>query len=1426
MTEGLVPDWDDRLPWRKAHGSIMASEILRGDEGTDLVVVLATAPSRPTKADTVALFRARSGGGVAPLLVAVTYQTPGTATRLTLMGLSDDDEPVHDLDPRIAEQLIADALTARSPVALHTEVRRRLQAVSSGIASGLRNEGLLASHVLQGQAAEATWSDLCTASTPLLRERGTGLLDRLGYSVEAVPDGTVLREASNGHRRAAVVLLSESESFENPLSRLNQDNAIQHGLAVARRENVSWVVVIGGSLMRLYPVSPDVGVGRKGQTQTFVELDLALLSPAEAGYLTLLFSPASLAPAGDLTRLLSESSRYAVGLSERLRDRIYDKVVTILALAVADKRSVAAQPVEQRKEALSEAYHQSMIILFRLLFVAYAEDRGLLPYDSSERYRQHALKTVAKDLLDRPDQIHDPNSTTLWDDLTQVWKVVDTGDLGGWGIPAYNGGLFTRDPGKNPSGAATYDLGLTNDVVGPVLRGLLIDRDTNGDQGPVDFRSLSVREFGTIYEGLLESGLDITDIDLAVDIKNNYVPATGNDEVEVEAGGVYFHSQSGSRKATGSYFTKPFAVEHLLDSALEPALDRHLETVRLLIDAGTTRTAAETLFDFRVADLSMGSAHFLVAAIDRIEARFSAFLVDNPLPEVAQELHGLRAVAAQQLDLNPAESGIDDGALLRRQIARRCIYGSDVNEIAVELARLGIWIHTFVPGLPLSFLNHGLVYGNSLTGIGTINEIGEALQDAERRELKKKDAAQLSGLDSVIESFMDRAHESLTALGSLVDASIQDVALAGSLQAQLEGDLAPLAALCDLVAAERMTRHLGNVSEKTVGYNARGQQVTTRKTVPHPDRVLLSANPALFTATDAEALESAILEHAHLGKAQVLAQSVNANHMPVQFPEVFRRARPGFDCILGNPPWEKMHVEEHAWWGLRFPGLRSMTQQDKNDTLARLRVERPDLQAEFEHEVMTVGLAAEGIAKGPFPGIGAAHLDLFSAFCWRFLNEVRSGGFVGVVLPRGALAGSATIEWRKEVLRGSSFRDLTLLVNNRQWMFDVVHPQYTVALATIERGSADKGVFLRGPYNSMNAYNAGMNRGDTDISYFTPDEVMAWGEGAAFPLLPSPGSGPVFAAMQKSPVLGAAVGDWQFRPVQGDLNATKAKPFFDFALSSPAPTHNLPIWTGRSFGNWDPNGEELYAFADQDGIVQMLQTKRAKQVTHKASAFCGQPGTWAADPDTLPLRHPRIAFRDVTRATDTRTAICVLVPGGVGLVHQAPYLFQVAGTAKNEAYLLGVMSSRIFDWFARRYVELHLTFELLNAFPVPRIDSKTRHRLGLDGQPENSPVNYQALADRVIEIAGRLAAIDDRYRTWANDVGVPVGSVTSAVEKAALIEELDACAALLYGLTASHVTELFATFHVGWDATAHTAAVLVHYRTWAGSLGIEAETEA
>ncbi len=1344
--EQLLEDYDGRsLPWGRPAGAPAVFETDRvlfgnGDNALEVAIAWATRPGQPRAEDLRALFKKRQANRPAPVLLVVTYTDADHQSLAAVIGTIGDPAPVTGLSVDRVTRVCAAALAEPDRHAAARTTERLLAGLKDRLSPGLVNSGLFASHELRtGVPARPDWETARKTALPLLGLHGLPLIHALGY--ETAPRGSAaLLLIHDGRSRAVAVLLDETEVFDRPSARFGAVSPIAHGLTVATREELPWLVVLRGTQIRLYPARPDVGVGRKGQAETYTELDLALLSEEEAAYLTLLFAPSALDPDGTAGQILVASENFAVGLGERLRERIYDDVVPGLALAVAAR-------IRPHSDAdLTEAYHQTLLILFRLLFLAYAEDRGLLPYGRNPRYDRHAVKTLARDFAADPDLAFDLHATSLWEDMLTVWAAVDEGNSS-WGVPAYDGGLFSRDPASSPSGAALADLRLTDAEFGPVLRTLLVDMGEDGTQGPVDFRSLSVREFGTIYEGLLESSLSIAQSDLAVDQNGSYLPAHPGAQVSVRAGQVYIHDQSGRRKATGSYFTKQFAVEHLLDTALEPAIDAHLVEVAALLGQGDDAGASQAFFDFRVADLAMGSAHFLVAAIDRIEAKLTAFLTEHPVPAVSDELTRLAQAARAALGEYAGNVEIETGALLRRQIARRCIYGLDLNLMAVELARLGIWIHTFVPGLPMSTLDHNLVVGNSLTGIGTVDEVLDVLEP-------QRIPGQDSFFADEIRAALEAARIRLMRAAQTAEATKAEVREAAKAHAKAMEDAADAKALFDAAIGVRLG------------------------VVPLPT----GPQPAISAGNSAG--------------VQAKVTELQAAHMPYLFPEVFLRDNPGFDVLIGNPPWEKVKVEEHQWWGLRFPGLRSLPQKDKNAAIARYKRERRDLLAEYEAEVASTETIKDVLGKGPFPGLRAAtDTDLSLAFAWRFWHLLRQDGRAGVVLPRGILAGRAAAQWRTTILDRGAFDEVTSLSNSRNWMFDDVHPQYTIGLVSIIKGQSNAGqVIMRGPYFSLDEYQRGVHRPPHRLP---ASDFMGWADGAAFPLLPHADSLDVFLKLRSHPRLDAPGGYWWFVPLR-ELHTTDNKTMFDFDLAHP--TGDLPVLTGASFNLWNPDYGDPYAYANASEVIPWLQERRRRQIRLRSSAFYGLPSEWAADPETLPCRHPRVAFRDVCRATDSRTMICALLPAGFALVEKAPYLLRRRGEEADEAYLLGVLSSLPFDWYTRRFVELKMSYGLLKAFPLPRPDKNDSCRR------------------RVIAIAGRLAAVDARYTSWAAKVSVPVGSVTDEATKDDLIAELDALVAHLYGLGKSDVEHIFATFHRGWNYRSRLAAVLAHYDRWAATL--------
>jgi hypothetical protein len=1126
-------------------------------------------------------------------------------------------------------------------------------------------------------------------------------------------------------------MLEESETFDGDSQRFSI-SPVAYGLKMAEQTGVPWLILTRGSQLRLYPARIDLGVGRKGLAETFLEIDLPQLTRETAGYLTLIFSASALVEGGSAFEIMHASAIYAVALGERLRDKVYEDIVPRLSLAVA--KQLIAHRYEMDIEGLDLAYQLTLRIFFRMLFQTYAEDRKLLPFGENEKYDRNALKTVALDLVENPDQPFDSESTSLWDDLAQVWRVIDRGDKA-WGVPAYNGGLFASDPELNEHGAIIEMIAISNDVIGPCLKALLLDESDDGEFGPIDFRSLSVREFGTIYEGLLESSLGLAEVDLTLDREGTWLPAKEGENVEAAVGEVYFHNTSGQRKGTGSYFTPTFVVEHLLERELDPALDDHLNMVAELLEVGDQAGAADLFFDFRVADLAMGSGHFLTAAIDHLEKKMAAFLEEegHQIPGVSKEIILLGNAARDALG-DPDGPVPEGSSLLRRQIARRCIYGLDINPIAVELTRVAIWIHTFVRGLPMSSLDHNLVCTNSLTGIGNIGEALDVLVP------NRKGAATF--FDDPIEEALRSAQTVLAdvAMLSEVDRKETQAASRAIKKASKEAEEAKL--LFDGAVLIRIGRTdlINGMDSKTIASQA----------------------------AQSDAQEQIVL--------------LDPGHMPVLFPEAFLREDPGFDVLVGNPPWDMVHIERDVWWGKYIPGARGLPVKEMNAAIDQLRSQRPDLEQLFEADRIASDRMRDALMAGPFPGVGSGHLDLYQVFAWRNWEVARKSGRIGIVLPRVVLTGSGSAEWRRGLLDAGRFTDVVVAVNNKKWIFEDVDGRYSVTFVVVEKSSQDHTVSLSGPFFSL----AEFTKGRCDSVVLQAQTLELGSPTLAFPTLSSEDTGAVYEQMRKHPALSENT-HFEFRPVQGDLNGSSNRDQFTTGLSHDET--RVPVLAGASFAHWDPDFGDPYGTADAHQIANWLLEKSRSASRNRRSAHYG---IRYQSVDDLQMCKARIVYRAVTNATNTRTVVPCLIPPNSLVTHAAPYLLRRRGVAADEAYLLGVLSSIPFDWYLRKWVELNLTFELLVPAPVP------------DPAPSNP------LRLRIIDIAGRLAAKDSRFAEWAEAVGVAVCSTMAMQMQEEMEAELDALVASLYGLSRSQVEHVFATFHRGWDYQPRLDKVL-HY---------------
>ncbi len=1309
------------------------------------------------------LWSDKHGGRPSPLLLVINVS--GSVSVAGPVIHSGELRITHGLEPAQAGRILK---LAKDCPDRHSAIRlleSALVTVKSDT-PGLENSGLFADHVLR-QLMDASKDNpyrkevasACDKSKALLDKSGRDLIKGLGYATKQNDARTEILLDADQKEVALAVLLHEGERPDSPSPGFRDQAPITHAITQAERKNLKWVITISpDKSIRLYPAVLNVGVGRRGPCETYVQLHTGLLKDHDVGLLWMLFSADALSQEkGAVQRLLADSGRFSGSLAEALRERIYVEVMPRLAKGIADARKSTKKDDAFLRDTLQMATH----VLFRLLFIAYAEDKDLLPYKHSAAYRRHSLKSIAQELLETHREGKSWGETSrLWDEVSNLSRAISKGDTS-LSVPAYNGVLFSDDPEDSPHGHAITKVKLSDSVFAPALSGLLLTTTEGGQLGPVDFRSLGVREFGTIYEGLLESELSEAQEDLILKNKDGdqiYVSAEKADKPAVCKGEFYLHNKSGARKASGAYFTKEFAVDHLLDLALDKALDDHLAK----LDPMTDNEAADAMFDFRVADIAMGSGHFLIFAIDRIERKFRNYLEKRRLASVALQLHDLREAARTQLgdDAAKLESRLEDAALLRRLIARRCVYGVDMNPISVQLAQLAVWIHTFVPGLPLSFLEHNLIQGNSLIGVANQRDFEDLLDDC-----------RLS-----VKGYLDKALPSIRKMGAIADKNVADVKAMKELRNDARKELEPAIAAMDIATWNR-------ASGKVIGKDG-------------DDLMGLMQDP------------DAMLRSKPLRDARAGLSRIGCRHLIASFPEVFLRARSGFDVLLGNPPWEKVKFEKSMFFGRHIPGYYGMAAADRTKAEKALEKTLPNMKdllqaAQEEAEEASTALGnLYSDPKGRFRyGVSAGDPDLFRMFAWRFWELLSEGGYLGIVLPRSAFSGDGLVEWRTQLLAadkisGHNRADVTItsVVNKGGWVFDAVHQQYTVCLCSIRKRKAANELKLNGPFDCLSDFNKERIR----FASFPADEVLGWTESAKLPLLPSAKAQDAFRRIRKSPNM---VGEYDINAIwhcraSAELHATGDKDLYDLTGNKPD-GNPMPVFKGESFDLWEPDrgSERYYGWTKSvdETIAELTRKRKSSFRRGTNSPWWGADDRHIQDDSTIECLHPRIAFRDITRATDSRTVRAALLPPKVVCVHNAPVLVFPKGDKTHVTYTLGILAGRICDWYARRWVEVHLTFSVFNYLPCPRV-------------PDSHP-----LFKEMVAAAGRLACPDKRFAGWAKSIGVEHGALKPE-EKQELVDRVDATSALLYGLTETELETVFCTFHEGWDWKPDHARVLAEYR--------------
>jgi type I restriction-modification system DNA methylase subunit len=636
-----------------------------------------------------------------------------------------------------------------------------------------------------------------------------------------------------------------------------------------RHTGLDWGILTNGRLWRLYHSASSK------KLDVYYEVDLPALieqnDPEAFRYFWLFFRRAAFGgEAGWLAGVLAESQAYEQGVSDNLKEQVYESLRS-LAQGFLDFPENRLSPTP---ETLRQIHDNSLIVLYRLLFILYAESRGLLPVHENDAYTRsyslHALKTrIARELQNATPAVS--SMDTLWSQLRQLWGVLNSGNAD-LGVPAYNGGLFNAD--KHPF-LEQYRVGDVHLRQAIDLLARIVDRAT-GQREFVDYRDLEVRHLGSIYEGLLEYQVRHTEVALAVQKERGrevYTPADAGSKPAVAAGQVYLATDKGERKATGSYYTPEYIVQYIVEHTVGPVLDELRAK-----HAGDEPALVGAILAVNVLDPSMGSGHFLVAAADYI-ARY------------------LVALGLQTVDAPGSEGEL---AYWRRRVAQGCIYGVDLNPLAVELAKLSLWLATVARDRPLSFLDHHLRCGNSLIG-ARVRDL--ALDGAAPGKPKSKAKAPAKSKQQRDEEAVGAAQLSMLTDSAFVASMMTASNLMADIEA-LRGDT-----LDEVHEAERLYHSVsGDMTRK---YRTLADVWTARY-------FGLDVDATLWTGLAAHILRGGFLlpqYAAIIDRAAQIASERRFFHWELEFPEVFfdrygqmLEDEAGFDAVVGNPPYVRQEA--------------------------------------------------------------------------------------------------------------------------------------------------------------------------------------------------------------------------------------------------------------------------------------------------------------------------------------------------------------------------------------------------------------------------------------------------------------------------------------------------------------------------------------
>lgn len=965
--------------------------------------------------------------------------------------------------------------------------------------------------------------------------------------------------------------------------------------------------------------------------------------------------------------------------------------------------------------------------------------------------------------------------TDLWHGVKVVYKAFQEGNDNLDLMPL--GGLFKAD--QCPLLDACE---LDNEHLMKAIRQLRWN-DIDGVKTFTDYRNMGTEEFGSVYESLLEL---VPHVDLQA--KTFSFVGVGDEDGIIEDGS----TKGNARKLSGSYYTDASLVQSLIKTALEPAIEAKLKAEEDLARKENREPDYErAILDFRMIDAGSGSGHFLLAGSRR-------------LAEVLSE---------KRLEKTGESATAETYRKALRDVITNCIYGVDLNEMAVELARTALWLEGYEPGKPLEFLNHHIKQGNSIVGVFDLKVLNNGVPKAAY--------SVLTGDDKNVCSDRRKINELECGGKSRIGMSDKKAPITNDRLVALTKQIESLPN--DDIRAEERKRELYEKLQQDSVYvkNKLACDVYTAAFFAKKnDLTKVPTSKDLFDVmNDLEETKQGIRE-----LATNLSEEYSFFHWPVEFPEVF--AKGGFDCVVGNPPWDVSQLNEIEFFANLLPEIAVLSGNDRKIAIDKLKKEKPHIYDLYE--VRKHALEVENSYygnSGRFPLTSYGKVNLYSRFAELNYNLRNKNGSAGFVCPSGIATDDSTKNFFEKIASSGELRSLYDF-ENKEGIFPNVHKMYKFCLLTILRGDApsDYVFFLKNVAEL-----------EDKRRHFTMTSE-------SFKLInPNTHTCPVFRSMADAKLAekiycksGIFVNEsveendveksnpWHV-DFQQMYNMSSASNLFAKAPGvGPDAKPLLPLYEGKFIHQFDHrwgtykdvslvtykedprditleertnrnyfvvpryyvsctetvlrttrfdksvvsllrkaiaknDNDTLHKLYENCQQLAMTETDLALQQVYTHACECGDIVQYLVNAAENSSPKYLLGFRDVTNALNERTTIFSVIPFcGVG--HNMPVCY-VKRSEKEQACLLANVNSLVFDYVSRLKIGgLHLTYGYLKQLPVLSPSTYTEQALGYI-VPRVFALTYTATD--IVEWARALwndASVDLRKLILAQHKDLPTGT--------------------------------------------------------------------